>query len=154
MPADRQPPTAPTTMKTFLLILTTALLVTISTPATARDWCGFPSHHGSVHYHSYRYYPGVIGWPYSYSYYRAPSYYYYSTPAPVYYYRTVSPYYASYSLAADVQAALAREGYYYGVVDGIIGSQSRRAICRYQADYGLRVTGSIDGSLLRSLGLD
>ena len=138
-------------MKTLLLILVTATLVAISTPASARDWCGYPSHHS---YHSHGYYSGVVRWPYGYSYYRAPSYYYYSTPAPVYYYRTASPYYGSYSLAADVQAALAREGYYYGVVDGIIGTQSRRAICRYQADYGLRVTGGIDGSLLRSLGLD
>ena len=144
-------------MKTLLLILMTAALVATSTPASARDWCGYPRHHVSSHYrsyHSHGYYSGVVGWPYSYSYYRAPSYYYYSTPAPVYYYRTATPYYRSYSFAADVQAALAREGYYYGAVDGVIGPQSRRAICRFQADYGLRVTGDIDGSLLRSLDLD
>lgn len=143
-------------MKTMLLTLTTAAVAALSTPASARDWCGQPRHHVSSYCrtYSYSYRPHVFVWPSSYSYYRAPGYYYYSTPAPVYYYRTTAPSYRSYSLAADVQAALAREGYYHGFVDGIIGSQSRHAICRYQADSGLRVTGSIDSALLRSLGLD
>lgn len=54
---------------------------------------------------------------------------------------------------ASVQRALARQGYYYGPIDGDIGPGSRRAIARYQADRGLRVTGSITPGLLDSLGL-
>ena len=57
------------------------------------------------------------------------------------------------SLAADVQRALQRRGYYRGPVDGDIGSGSRAAIRSYQARHGLYVTGRIDTSLLRSLGV-
>lgn len=56
-------------------------------------------------------------------------------------------------VGASVQAALARRGYYHGPIDGDIGPGSRRAIARYQADHGLRPTGSISSSLLRTLGL-
>jgi hypothetical protein len=58
---------------------------------------------------------------------------------------------ADNSLAADVQRALKRSGYYYGSVDGIIGSGSRSAIRAYQRDRGLSITGRIDRALLRSL---
>lgn len=55
------------------------------------------------------------------------------------------------SLAADVQRALKRRGYYYGSVDGDIGSGSRAAIRSYQRDHGLSISGRIDSALLRSL---
>jgi hypothetical protein len=55
------------------------------------------------------------------------------------------------SLAVDVQRALKSRGYYYGSVDGVIGSGSRSAIRAYQRDRGLSVTGRIDRALLRSL---
>jgi hypothetical protein len=96
----------------------------------------------SYPYRSYGYYP-------SYSYYR-PRY------APVYGYAydyRRPAVYARPSLAADVQIALATRGYYYGNIDGIIGSQSRNAIRRYQVRYGLPVTGAIDYPLMRSLAL-
>ena len=48
---------------------------------------------------------------------------------------------------------LARRGYYNGPLDGAIGPKSSRAISRYQRDNGLRQTGTISQSLLRSLGL-
>lgn len=54
---------------------------------------------------------------------------------------------------AEVQRALARRGYYRGPIDGDLGPGSRNAIARYQADHGLRVTGGVNSSLLRSLGL-
>ena len=57
------------------------------------------------------------------------------------------------SYEADVQRALKRRGYYYGDVDGDIGPRSRAAIREYQADHGLAITGRVDGSLLRSLGI-
>lgn len=56
-------------------------------------------------------------------------------------------------LSVDVQRALARRGFYRGEIDGDIGPGSRAAIRSYQYDRGLEVTGRIDGSLLRSLGL-
>ena len=90
--------------------------------------------------------------------------YYYQRPGVVYY-RSESAiprsygyhsetYYRPSNTAVSVQKALARKGYYYGPIDGDIGSGSRRAIARYQADHGLRPTGDVSSSLLRSLGLD
>ncbi len=52
-----------------------------------------------------------------------------------------------------VQRALTRLGYYRGPVDGDIGPGTRASIARYQRDRGLRVTGVVDSTLLRSLGL-
>ena len=59
----------------------------------------------------------------------------------------------SKSVAADVQSALARKGFYSGGVDGVIGSRSREAIRQFQLSRGMRPTGSIDEALLRALGL-
>lgn len=57
------------------------------------------------------------------------------------------------SVGIDVQQALARRGYYGGVIDGDIGPQTRSAIRSYQLDRGLPVSGHIDRPLLRSLHL-
>jgi hypothetical protein len=57
-------------------------------------------------------------------------------------------------LGMDLQRALAHEGYYYGPIDGEIGSGSRAAIRAYQSDHGLEVTGRMDNALLRSLHID
>jgi Putative peptidoglycan binding domain len=57
------------------------------------------------------------------------------------------------SLAAQVQARLAREGYDPGPIDGVIGPQTRDAIAGFQSDHGLPVTGRIDNSLVNALGL-
>ncbi len=73
----------------------------------------------------------------------------YVAPRPVYVER---PGYGR-SVEIDVQRALARRGYYGGVIDGDIGPRSRASIRAYQVDKGLPVTGRIDGSLLRSLRL-
>lgn len=57
------------------------------------------------------------------------------------------------SIEVDVQRELRRRGYYRGPLDGDIGPGSRAAIRAYQADRGLGVSGRIDSTLLRSLGL-
>jgi peptidoglycan hydrolase-like protein with peptidoglycan-binding domain len=57
------------------------------------------------------------------------------------------------SVEASVQRALKRQGYYRGLIDGDIGPESRAAIRRYQIDRGLDVTGRVDRSLIRSLGV-
>ena len=57
------------------------------------------------------------------------------------------------SREAAVQQSLTRNGYYNGPIDGNIGPMSRRAISNYQADRGMRITGSPDSKLLNSLGL-
>ncbi|MEO8614390.1 MAG: peptidoglycan-binding domain-containing protein [Luteolibacter sp.] len=95
-------------------------------------------------------------------------YYYGPSNSPYYYERSDVRYYATREAApreyyshssnqgstgASVQRELARRGYYHGYVDGAIGPQSQRAIVRYQQDRGLRPTGTINSSLLRSLGL-
>jgi len=54
---------------------------------------------------------------------------------------------------AQVQTALAQQGYSSGRIDGQFGSGTRSAILRYQRDNGLVVTGNIDNTLLLSLGL-
>ena len=57
-------------------------------------------------------------------------------------------------LTVEVQRALHHEGYYRGEVDGDLGSGTRAAIRRYQSENHLDVTGRIDRTLLRSLGID
>jgi hypothetical protein len=57
------------------------------------------------------------------------------------------------SSVSQVQAALAREGYYRGSIDGSFGPATRNALRRYQRNHGLEVTGQIDGSVIEALGL-
>lgn len=92
-------------------------------------------------------------------YYGPPGVSYYSRQPGVTYYRSREAYYGQpayrgNSVAVEVQRALARRGYYRGSIDGDIGPRSRNAIASYQADRGMRVTGSISSSLLQSLGID
>jgi hypothetical protein len=96
------------------------------------------------------YYYGPPGVPY---YYEAPGVVYYSSRAAVPSRYVVREVVRSDSLDASVQRALARRGYYHGPIDGDIGPGSRSAIARYQRDRGLAVTGTINSSLLRSLGI-
>jgi len=73
----------------------------------------------------------------------------YATSEPMY----LNSYAVDDQTAIAVQDALAQDGYYNGPIDGIIGPGTRAAITRYQEDAGLPVTGMIDDSLVRSLGL-
>jgi hypothetical protein len=61
--------------------------------------------------------------------------------------------YGSDSTVAAVQERLARQGYYRGEIDGILGPQTRRAIARYQRGHGLSVTGNLTPDMLEALGL-
>jgi len=54
---------------------------------------------------------------------------------------------------ADAQTQLAKDGYYQGEVDGVIGHETRRAIASFQSDHGLRVTGNLNQETLATLGL-
>lgn len=57
------------------------------------------------------------------------------------------------SIVSQVQAALAREGYYHGAIDGSLGPATRNALRRYQQNQGLDVTGRIDRPIIEALGL-
>jgi His-Xaa-Ser repeat protein HxsA len=115
-----------------------------------------------VSYRSYRPYVGYSSYPayYNYSPYY-PAYSYYSRPSvgisiattPSYYRATTRSGDYGDDLAVDVQRALARRGFYHGAIDGDVGPGTRGAIREYQYRNRLEVTGRIDRSLLRSLGL-
>jgi putative peptidoglycan binding protein len=57
------------------------------------------------------------------------------------------------STVAAVQDRLAREGYYRGQVDGVLGPETRHAIVRFQSNHGLRVTGELTPDTLNAMGL-
>ncbi len=91
----------------------------------------------------------------------SPRYYYSGVPSlrlsysssPLRYYSAGNRDYDARSIEVDVQRELRRRGYYRGPLDGDIGPGSRAAIRAYQADRGLEMSGLIDSTLLRSLGL-
>jgi Putative peptidoglycan binding domain len=57
------------------------------------------------------------------------------------------------SIVAAAQERLARDGYYRGQIDGIVGPETRRAIARYQSNHGLRVNGNLTPDTLGAMGL-
>jgi hypothetical protein len=104
------------------------------TPGRQYSWNG----------HHYRWYnngwyiidPFPVGWGYY-----GPNYGYYNGD------------YNSGSIGAQVQAALSRDGYYRGPVDGLVGPGTRAALAAFQRDNGLRVTGNITPRLLAYMGI-
>jgi putative peptidoglycan binding protein len=68
---------------------------------------------------------------------------------PIYSYNGLTP----DRVVVDVQQQLARDGYYDGPIDGVLGPVTREAIAAFQADNGLSVTSVIDEPTLDSLGL-
>ena len=54
---------------------------------------------------------------------------------------------------SQVQAALARKGYYHGAIDGRMGPGTRSALKQYQLNHGLEVTGQVDRSVADALRL-
>jgi Putative peptidoglycan binding domain len=82
----------------------------------------YPSWSWSIPYaFNYDYYSSGYNPSYQYD------YDYYSDPAYGY---------ADRSSIAQLQSRLARAGYYYGAIDGIMGPQTRRAIRAYERAYG------------------
>ena len=57
------------------------------------------------------------------------------------------------SIVANAQKKLAQQGYYHGGIDGILGSETGRAIARFQSNQGLRVTGVLTRDTIEALGL-
>ena len=97
--------------------------------------------------------PGYYRYPYSY-YGGYPYSYYGSYPYNNYsYYGSGYGYGYAGSTVAAVQQRLGRLGYYHGVVDGVIGPQTRGAIAAFQSRNGLVVDGAISRPLLNRLGL-
>ena len=122
---------------------------------------GYPSYG----YSGYSYGPSVsfgLGSPYYGSYY--PYNYGYGYGYPGYGYNYPYNYnYGSYtynnygyghgSVVIAVQSRLARMGYYRGPIDGVMGPETSFAIRAYERDHGLRMDGSINGPLMRSMGI-
>ena len=105
----------------------------------------------SYPYYNYPY------WPYNYSYWPGGSYGYYT-----YSYDEGYPYTCSYcgsgygynaAMVAQVQRRLGELGYYPGIVDGIMGPQTRAAVAAYEGTHNLVVDGTISQQLLARMGL-
>ena len=109
------------------------------------------------------------GYPYTYYYDRPYAYYpppVYFSPSPVYYAHPIpaprfQPPERSAGVVATpinvtvvrVQDALRTRKYYSGIVDGLNGPETERAIRSYQRDRNLPVTGKIEPLLTEDLGL-
>jgi hypothetical protein len=98
------------------------------------------------------YYGYYSYWPYSYYGYYPYSYSYYGDYHPYSYSYYSGPAYGD-NVVAAVQQRLAELGYYHGVIDGIVGPQTRAAISAYEATHNLVVDGTISGPLLDRMGL-
>jgi His-Xaa-Ser repeat protein HxsA len=51
-------------------------------------------------------------------------------------------------IVMEVQTALQIFGYYTGEIDGLVGAETRVALSKMQADYNLKVTGTITPEVL------
>ena len=78
-----------------------------------------------------------------------PYYTYYPYDGPIYGYGDLTP----DQVIVNVQTQLRADGYYAGSIDGVLGSQTRRALAAFQADHGLAVTSGVDEPTLATLGL-
>lgn len=72
----------------------------------------------------------------------------YTYDAPIYGYNDLPP----EQVMSNVQAELARRGYYRGSIDGSYGPLTRSALLQFQQDNGLETTGTIDEPTLETLG--
>jgi Putative peptidoglycan binding domain len=120
-------------------------------------WIGHGRPYYWRHFHG-RFYFGYYGYPwywgYPYPYYFPYGYYYpygYYNPyngGPVY-----DNGYSGATIVVDLQKQLAREGYYHGAIDGIVGPATRRAIRGYERDHGMPVDGQLTQRLLEQMDL-
>lgn len=60
---------------------------------------------------------------------------------------------SNYSIVVAAQERLARENYYHGESDGMLGAEMQDAVRRYQITNGLRATGDLDPDTLAVMGL-
>jgi hypothetical protein len=121
-----------------------------------RYYYGGPSYYyGESGYPYYGYY---LSWPsasygyYPYSYYGGYPYSYYGGYSNSYSYYQPGYGYDVATVAA-VQRRLGELGYYHGVVDGVIGPQTRAAIAAFEGTHGMMVDGMITTRLLDRMGL-
>lgn len=56
-------------------------------------------------------------------------------------------------VAKRVQSGLKAYGYYNGDVDGKVGTDTKAALSKFQADYDIKVTGTITPDVLKALGI-
>jgi hypothetical protein len=108
---------------------------------------------GTRYYYSGGYYPNYgysTSWGYNpYSYWGGYPYGGYSN-----YYSYYTPTYGyNGSMVAAVQRRLGQLGYYHGVIDGVIGPQTRSAIAAFESRNGMPVDGAISQPLLNTLRL-
>jgi Putative peptidoglycan binding domain len=111
-----------------------------------RNW--WRNHHTRICFYGGGYWFWNAGWwfpAWGYS----PFYNNYIYDGPIFGYGELSP----GDVTAQVQEALAQQGYYYGPIDGVLGPETRDAILRFQADHGLATTAAIDEATLDTLGL-
>ena len=97
-------------------------------------------------YSYYGYYP-YGDYPYGYGYGSYDLYNSYNQPV----YQSSDRY--TGSLIREVQLRLARGGYYYGAIDGMSGSATRRAIRQYEHAHALPEDGRIGQRLLTTMGV-
>lgn len=57
------------------------------------------------------------------------------------------------AIVREVQFALMAFGYYNGTVDGFLGPESKSALAKFQADSGMKVTGTINKEVLDVFGI-
>jgi hypothetical protein len=74
---------------------------------------------------------------------------YYPYDGPIYGYSNLGP----GQVVVNVQTQLARDGYYNGPIDGVLGPMTRQAIAAFQSDHGLAITSTVDEPTLSTLGL-
>lgn len=152
-------------MQMTKISLVVAAVALCALPARARDYCyGSRSHISVGFYSGIGFYPPYYEPVYPRPIYPAPVYApiypapaygpVYAAPRPVYRGIQVSGSVEGDKLTERVQLALARKGFYDGEIDGLKGPGTRAAIKGYQTNHGLPVTGTIDGPLVRSLGLN
>ncbi len=99
---------------------------------------------------SYGYYPYTYSGSYPYSSYGGYSYYR-GYPSSYSYYQAGYGY--DVATVSAVQRRLGEFGYYHGVVDGVIGPQTREAIAAFEGTHGMVVDGMITTRLLDRIGL-
>lgn len=122
------------------------------------QYYGNNRYYGGTRYYNggaggYPYY-GYSYWPSNYSYWPYNSYGYYPYSYNNYGYSYYTPAYGyDASMVAAVQRRLGELGYYQGVVDGVMGPQTRAGIAAYESRHGLMVDGRISRPLLDRLGL-
>jgi Putative peptidoglycan binding domain len=136
----------PTAVRTRPIVRTSVLPVRSS----AHHWVNNNWRHHR-HYRSHIFFDAGFGYPfgYGYPYYGYYPYDYYGGPRETVYQATT----ADRSLVIEVQRRLARNGYYRGAIDGVIGQGTRNAIRSYERAHGLQVDGLIDPRLLATMGL-